>query len=331
AAAQRTGAHRPGGVRAGRGVAGRSVHRLRRPPRAGRLLHPALERQRGVHLPGAGPADGAGAGGRHRAELGRARQEGARRHRRRRGAAARVGAPGGRGGRVRPHLRSHPDPLLLPRGAPAGAAAAVPRGRGAEHAGDAGPPARERLPADPPGRLRGALHPRLRLRAGGPAAVAGADAAGAHRATDLISGVARAAVKGEPRGPMGAPKEIVPGLWHWTTLHPDIKVRVHSYLAEREKVVLDPLLPSGGIAWLRRRGPPEHVVLTTGLHSRHSLEIAEAFGCPVWVPRRGLRRLEPALRAHARGYDSGDRLPGGLRAFGIGVLCPDEFAVLLPK
>ncbi|HYV48348.1 MAG TPA: hypothetical protein VFA20_25990 [Myxococcaceae bacterium] len=130
---------------------------------------------------------------------------------------------------------------------------------------------------------------------------------------------------------MGAPKEIVPGLWHWTTLHPDIKVRVHSYLAEREKVVLDPLLPSGGIAWLRQHGPPEHVVLTTGLHSRHSLQIAEAFGCPVWVPRKGLRRLKPELRAHARGYGAGDRLPGGLRAVGIGVLCPDEFAVVLPR
>lgn len=130
---------------------------------------------------------------------------------------------------------------------------------------------------------------------------------------------------------MAAPKEIVPGLWHWTTVHPDIKILVHSYLAEREKVVLDPLLPSGGIAWLRKHGPPEHVVLTTGLHSRHSLKVAEALGCPVWVPRHGLRRLEPELRAHARGYASGDRLPGGLRAVGIGVLCPDEFAVLLPK
>lgn len=130
---------------------------------------------------------------------------------------------------------------------------------------------------------------------------------------------------------MSVPKEIVPGLWHWTTVHPDIKIRVHSYLAEREKVVLDPFLPSGGIGWLRRHGPPEHVVLTTGLHSRHSLQIAEAFDCPVWVPRPGLRRLQPELRAHARGYVSGDRLPGGLRAFGIGVLCPDEFAVLLPR
>src|SRR6185369_5815054 len=56
-----------------------------------------------------------------------------------------------------------------------------------------------------------------------------------------------------------------------------------------------------------------------------------AFGCPVWVPRKGLRRLKPELRAHARGYGTGDRLPGGLRAVGIGVLCPDEFAVLLPE
>src|SRR5262245_11350051 len=129
---------------------------------------------------------------------------------------------------------------------------------------------------------------------------------------------------------MPTPKEIIPGLWHWTAVHPDIKVRVHSYFAEREKVVLDPLLPSpGGIAWLRRQGPPEHVVLTSGLHWRHSAKLVEAFGCAVWCPRKGLRRLPAGLRA--RPYDPGDRLPGGLRAVEIGVLCQDESAVILPR
>lgn len=129
---------------------------------------------------------------------------------------------------------------------------------------------------------------------------------------------------------MAAPKQIVPGLWHWTTVHPDIKVLVHSHLAEREKLLLDPLLPSpGGIAWLRKRGPPEHVVLTSGLHFRHAGQIAAALGCTVWCPRKGLRRLPPGLKA--RPYDPGDVLPGGARAFAVGVLCPDECAVLLPK
>src|SRR5262249_966468 len=74
--------------------------------------------------------------------------------------------------------------------------------------------------------------------------------------------------------PMSAPKEIAPGLYHWTSMHPVIKIRVHSYYAAREKVLLDPLLPSpGGLAWLKRHGPPEHVVLTNRLHSRHSAKL----------------------------------------------------------
>jgi len=131
---------------------------------------------------------------------------------------------------------------------------------------------------------------------------------------------------------MTAPKEIVPGLWHWTAIHPAIKVRVHSYFAEKEKLLIDPLLPSpGGMAWLRRHGPPAHVVLTSGLHSRHAAKIAAALGCTVWCPREGLRRLAPELKVHARPYDPGDKLPGGARAMAVGVLCPDESAVLLPK
>ena len=49
----------------------------------------------------------------------------------------------------------------------------------------------------------------------------------------------------------------------------------------------------------------------------------------MWCPRQGLRRLPPGLEA--RPYGPGDALPGGARAFGVGVLCPDESAVLLPK
>src|SRR5689334_19614532 len=154
--------------------------------------------------------------------------------------------------------------------------------------------------------------------------------AAARRSTIRKPAIAERARERQSAAPMAAPKEIVPGLWHWTAVHPDIKVRVHSYLAERERLVLDPLLPSpGGIAWLRRHGPPEHVVLTSGLHWRHAAKLAAAFGCTVWCPREGLRRLPPDL--DARPYDPGDALPGGARAYGVGVLCPDESAVLLPK
>jgi hypothetical protein len=129
---------------------------------------------------------------------------------------------------------------------------------------------------------------------------------------------------------MTSPKEIVPGLYHWTATHPNIGVPVSSYYLTRERVLIDPLLPApGGLAWLKRRGPPKHILLTNRLHSRHSAKLVAAFGCAVWCHRSGLYNLAPELKA--RPYVPGDALPGGVRVFKIGVLCPDESALLIPK
>jgi hypothetical protein len=126
------------------------------------------------------------------------------------------------------------------------------------------------------------------------------------------------------------PRQIVPGLFHWNATHPEIRVRVSSYYLRRERVLIDPLLPSpGGLDWLKRHGPPEHILLTNRLHSRHSARLVAAFGCAVWCHRAGLPHLAPALEA--RPFAWGDELPGGTRAFPIGVLCPDESALLLPR
>jgi hypothetical protein len=128
---------------------------------------------------------------------------------------------------------------------------------------------------------------------------------------------------------MAAPKEIVPGLYHWTATHPEIHIPVSSYYLERERVLLDPLLPEpGGLEWLRRHGPPQHILLTNRLHSRHSARLVAAFGCTVWCPRAGLSHLAPELKA--RPFGPRTRLPGGAVAVRIGVLCPDESALLLP-
>jgi len=128
---------------------------------------------------------------------------------------------------------------------------------------------------------------------------------------------------------MALPKQIVSGLFHWTAVHPQIRIRVSSYYLARERIVIDPLLPSpGGLEWLERHGPPEHILLTNRLHSRHSARLVAAFGCTVWCHRLGLYDLEPDLKA--RPFVPGDTLPGGARVFKIGILCPDESALLLP-
>jgi hypothetical protein len=129
---------------------------------------------------------------------------------------------------------------------------------------------------------------------------------------------------------MAPPKQIVRGLFHWTAVHPQNHIRVSSYYLARERILIDPLLPSpGGLAWLERHGPPEHILLTSRLHSRHSDRLVAAFGCTVWCHRSGLYDLEPDLKA--RPFVPGDALPGGVRAFKIGILCPDESALILPR
>ena len=124
------------------------------------------------------------------------------------------------------------------------------------------------------------------------------------------------------------PRAIRPGLYHWTAVHPKIGIAVSSYWLADARVLLDPLLPRGGLDWLREVGPPEHVVLTNRHHWRHCSAIVEAFGCPVWCNELGLHEVagEPGGE-RVRGFRAGAALPGGIESHEVGVLCPDETAL----
>ena len=63
---------------------------------------------------------------------------------------------------------------------------------------------------------------------------------------------------------------------------------------------------------------PQYVYMTNRLHDRSCAEFAERFGAPIWCPRPGLHE-----------YADGN-LHGGVRAIDIGVICPDEMALVLP-
>jgi len=124
------------------------------------------------------------------------------------------------------------------------------------------------------------------------------------------------------------PHAIGPGLLHWTTPHPKIRVEVSSYWLAEARVLLDPLLPPGGLEWLREAGPPEHVILTNRHHWRHCSEIIGAFACPVWCNELGLYELEDESGfEHVRSFRAGDALPGGIESHAVGALCPDETAL----
>jgi hypothetical protein len=123
------------------------------------------------------------------------------------------------------------------------------------------------------------------------------------------------------------PDELAPGLFHWTAFHPRIRQRVSSYYLRDERVLIDPMLPSGGLEWLAsaERGPPQTILLTNRHHYRGSAVVVEAFGAVVRASRPGMhefgrdRPVEP--------FDYGDELPGRIVAHEVGAICPDETAL----
>ena len=124
--------------------------------------------------------------------------------------------------------------------------------------------------------------------------------------------------------------EILPGTYHWTSIHPKLHIEVASYWLDGPGVAIDPLVPADvGLEWFARRPvAPIAVLLSNRHHYRHSGEFAERFGCGVHVNRTGLHEfthgeaLEP--------FDPGDVLPGGVVACEVGAICPDETALYVP-
>jgi hypothetical protein len=124
-------------------------------------------------------------------------------------------------------------------------------------------------------------------------------------------------------------REIAAGVWHWTRPHDHIGSEVSSYYLAAERVVIDPMIPPGGLEWFEARGAPEHVVLSNRHHDRHSWELREAFGCTVHCIRNGLYELEG--RGPVQAFDFGERLPGGIVAHEVDAISPDETALHIPR
>jgi len=122
-------------------------------------------------------------------------------------------------------------------------------------------------------------------------------------------------------------REIAPGLWHWSARHERIHADVSSYLLD-DRVLIDPMVPPEGLAWFESHGPPEHVLLTNRHHDRDSWRLHEAFGCTVHCIANGLHELQG--RGPVEPFDFGDELPGGIVAYEVDAICPDETALFVP-
>jgi hypothetical protein len=84
-----------------------------------------------------------------------------------------------------------------------------------------------------------------------------------------------------------------------------------------------------GLGWFADRScPPSAIVLSNRHHYRDSGRFLERFGCSVHGPRSGLHEFTQG--ESVIGYDPDDELPGGLRAFEIDAICPDDMALHAP-
>jgi hypothetical protein len=118
--------------------------------------------------------------------------------------------------------------------------------------------------------------------------------------------------------------EILPGLHHWTQIHPNTGGRAHSHYHETSGSVFDPLVPDEGLEWFDGR-PVERVVLSARHHLRHSERFAERFGCPILAHEAGLHEFADA--PEVAGFAFGDRLDEGVVALEMDAISPDDTAL----
>lgn len=125
-------------------------------------------------------------------------------------------------------------------------------------------------------------------------------------------------------------KEILPGVFHWTTFHEGIQAYVHSYYVNctDPAVLIDPRVPAQGLEWFAAHGLPQHIYLTNRHHYRHSTPLAARYGAQVWCHKDGLHEFTKGEKV--KGFTHGKELPGGVLALKVGVLCPEETALYFP-
>ena len=123
-------------------------------------------------------------------------------------------------------------------------------------------------------------------------------------------------------------RELLPGLYGWSTMYDKIGSRVHSHLVASAGVVIDPRVPAGGFEAVPER--PQQVVLTSGNHLRDAVEFANHFD---GIPIRALRAADDRLGGSPElaTFGGGDEVAPGVTAIDVGVLSADETALHLTE
>src|ERR1700722_116106 len=136
-------------------------------------------------------------------------------------------------------------------------------------------------------------------------------------------------VSGSGRGRVGIViEEVSPGLWYWSSRHPNHGQLVSSYYLANEGVLLDAMLPPDGSGFFESVSTPEHVLLTNRHHDRDAWKIRERVECEVHCIANGCYELEG--RGPVTPFEVGEELPGGIHVYEVDAICPDETALFIP-
>jgi glyoxylase-like metal-dependent hydrolase (beta-lactamase superfamily II) len=120
-------------------------------------------------------------------------------------------------------------------------------------------------------------------------------------------------------------QEILPGVWHWTAEHPNIRVEVSSHWVPASASLIDPLLPPDRGMEPFRSEPPDWVLLSNRHHLRHAEHFADEFGCVIECSKPGLHEFKDG--PGVQGFDFGEDAAPGIEALEVGAICPDETAL----
>jgi hypothetical protein len=118
---------------------------------------------------------------------------------------------------------------------------------------------------------------------------------------------------------------VLPGVHHWTRIHPRIHLVVHSYYVEPAGLLIDPLVPREGLDWFRPRRTPEQVVMTIRHHLRDGERFRAEFDCELRCHEAGLHEF--AGGPSVRGFRFGEQLAPGVTAHEVGAISPEETAL----
>jgi glyoxylase-like metal-dependent hydrolase (beta-lactamase superfamily II) len=123
-------------------------------------------------------------------------------------------------------------------------------------------------------------------------------------------------------------KEILPGIYHWTAMHPKIGFEVSSYFVAESGTVLDPMVPpQESLAWFADDREAHWLALTNRHHDRQAADYCAAFALgPVLVPESGLHEFDDK-DLDVRGYAAGEEIIPGIVAHEVGAICPDDMAL----